>query len=150
ILFWRGVFGALGIAAFLVLMQGASGLIAQLRLSRGVLLFAVLSAAAMLLYIPALQLTSVANVAIILATAPFAAAVLAWAWFGEMPRIRTIVASAVATLGVAVTVGGASVVGDVTGVALAVLMMLAIAGMTVAARRYRDTPLIGAGALSNV
>lgn len=150
ILFWRGVFGAVGIAAFLVMMQGVSGLIAQLRMSRGVLLFAMLSAAAMLLYIPALQLTSVANVAIILATAPFAAAVLAWAWFGETPRTRTIVASTVAALGVAVTVGGASVVGDITGVALAVLMMLAIAGMTVAARRYRHTPLIGAGALSNV
>lgn len=149
ILFWRGVFGGLGIAAFLVLMQGPSGLAGQARVTRGGLLFAVLSAAAMLLYIPALQLTSVANVAIIMAAAPLAAAALAWAWFREMPRMRTLVASAVAAVGVAIAVGGASAVRDLTGIVLAVLMMLGIAGMIVTARRYRDTPLIGAAALSN-
>jgi drug/metabolite transporter (DMT)-like permease len=118
-------------------------------MNRGGLLFAVLSAAGMLLYIPSLQLTSVANVAIILATAPFASAALAWVWFKEVPRSRTVLASAAAVLGVAVSVGGTSAASDVSGIALACLMMLAIAGMTVAARRYRETPLIAAAALSN-
>jgi len=149
ILFWRGVFAGCGITAFLLVVQGRSALADFTRMSRGGLLFAVLSAAGMLLYIPSLQLTSVANVAIILATAPFASAALAWVWFREVPRARTVLASAVAVLGVAVSVGGTSAASDVGGIALACLMMLAIAGMTVAARRYRDTPLIAAAGLSN-
>jgi drug/metabolite transporter (DMT)-like permease len=150
ILFWRGLFAGCGITVFLVLLQGRSALKDFTRLKRGGLLFAVLSAAGMLLFIPSLQLTSVANVAIILATAPFASAALAWVWFREAPPGRTVVAIAVAVLGVAISVGGASTASDIRGLAVACLMMLAIAGMTVAARRYRDTPLIAAAALSNV
>jgi drug/metabolite transporter (DMT)-like permease len=149
ILFWRGLFAGCGITVFLVLLQGRSALKDFTRLKRGGLLFAVLSAAGMLLFIPSLQLTSVANVAIILATAPFASAALAWVWFREAPRGRTVVAIAVAVLGVAISVGGASTASDIRGLLVAGLMMLAIAGMTVAARRYRDTPLIAAAALSN-
>lgn len=148
ILFWRGVFAGCGITAFLLLTQGRSALTDLMGLNRGGLLFAVLSATGMLLYIPSLQLTSAANVAIILATAPFASAALAWVWFSEAPRTRTVIASAIAVLGVAFSVGGASAA-DLRGIGLACLLMLAIAGMTVAARRYRDTPLIAAAALSN-
>jgi drug/metabolite transporter (DMT)-like permease len=149
ILFWRGLFAGCGITVFLVLLQGPSALKGFVRMKRGGLLFAVLSAVGMLLFIPSLQLTSVANVAIILATTPFAAAALAWVWFREAPRERTVVAIAVAVLGVAISVGGASTASDIRGLVVACLMMLAIAGMTVAARRYRDTPLIAAAALSN-
>lgn len=148
ILFWRGVFAGCGITVFLLLTQGGSALTDLTRLNRGGLLFAVLSATGMLLYIPSLQLTSAANVAIILATAPFASAALAWVWFREAPRTRTVIASAIAVLGIAFSVGGASAA-DLRGIGLACLLMLAIAGMTVAARRYRDTPLIAAAALSN-
>lgn len=149
ILFWRGVFAGCAIAACVILLQGRSGLADLTRMNRGGLVFAVLSALGMLLYIPSLQLTSVANVAILLATAPFAAAALAWIWFRETPRKRTVLASAIAVAGVAMSVGGASAGADVGGILMAVAMMLAIAGMTVAARRYRDTPLIAAAALSN-
>jgi drug/metabolite transporter (DMT)-like permease len=149
ILFWRGVFAGSATVVLLVLVQGRSGLTDLTRIHRGGLLFAVLSAVAMLLFIPSLQLTSVANVAIIMATVPFAAAALAWVWFREAPRKRTVLASAIAVLGVAISVGGASAGSDISGILLALLMMLAIAGMTVAARRYRDTPLVAAAALSN-
>jgi drug/metabolite transporter (DMT)-like permease len=149
ILFWRGVFAGSATVALLVLVQGRSSLTDLTRMHRGGLLFAVFSAVAMLLFIPSLQLTSVANVAIIMAIVPFAAAALAWVWFRETPRRRTVLASAIAVLGVAISVGGASAGADMKGILLALLMMLSIAGMTVTARRYRDTPLVAAAALSN-
>lgn len=150
ILFWRGIFAGLAICVFLLVVQGRSAWHDLARINRGGWLFATFSALGMLLYIPSLQLTSVANVAIILTTAPFAAAALAWLWFREVPRVRTVVASTLAVLGVATAVGGASAVSDLNGILLSFVMMLAIAGMTVAARRYRDTPLIAAAALSNL
>jgi drug/metabolite transporter (DMT)-like permease len=149
ILFWRGIFAGFAICVFLVVVQGRTALRDLVRINRGGWLFAIFSAVGMFLFIPSLQLTSVANVAIILTTAPFAAAALAWVWFREVPRLRTVVASAMAVLGVALAFGGGSAVSDLNGILLAVVMMLAIAGMTVAARRYRDTPLIAAAALSN-
>jgi drug/metabolite transporter (DMT)-like permease len=150
ILFWRGIFAACGISVFLIVAQGRSGLRDFARIGRGGWLFAILSTLGMVLFIPSLQMTSVANVAIILTTAPFAAAALAWLWLREVPRMRTVLASALAVVGVALAVGGASTVSDLKGVIVATVMMLAIAGMTVAARRYRETPLIAAAALSNV
>jgi drug/metabolite transporter (DMT)-like permease len=148
ILFWRGVFAGCAILLFLVLLQGVSGLKDLTRMNRGGLLFAVVSAIGMVLFIPSLQLTSVANVAIILTTAPFAVAAMAWLWFREVPRVRTVVLSALALLGVAISVGGASS-SDFAGIALSIVMTLAIAGMTVTARRYRETPMVAASALSN-
>ena len=112
-------------------------------------LVASLSTLGMVAFIPALQLTSVSNVAIIIATGPFATAALAWIWLREVPRLRTMVASVIALCGVAVIVGNARVSSDILGIALACFMTLAIAAMTVAVRRHRDAPMVAAAALSN-
>ena len=68
----------------------------------------------MMAFIPSLQLTSVSNVAIIIATGPFLAAALAWIWLGEIPRRRTMLASAVALCGVAIIVGNARMGSDIS------------------------------------
>ena len=112
-------------------------------------LVACLSTLGMATFIPALQLTSVANVAVITAAGPFVAAALAWIWLREAVRLRTLLASLVALCGVAITVGNPQVTSDLRGIGLTCLMTLAIAGMTVAIRRYKHTSMIAAAALSN-
>src|ERR1700710_1305643 len=62
ILFWRGLFGGTSIVAFLLLTQGRAGLQELTGMRRSGWLVASLSALGMVTYIPALQLTSVANV----------------------------------------------------------------------------------------
>ena len=150
ILFWRGLFGAIAIVALMTIIQGRDSLKDLATMGQNGRLVASLSAFGMVCFIPALQLTSVANVAIIIATGPFITAALAWLWIGEVPRLRTIVASAVALCGIAIIVGRPSVNADLLGIALAVLMTIAIAAMTVVIRRHRDTPMVAAAALSNI
>ena len=150
ILFWRGLFGGGLIAALLVLMQGRAGLRDLLTIGKNGWLVASLSTLGMVSFIPALQLTSVSNVAIIIATGPFVAAVLAWIWLGEAARSRTLLASLVALCGVVIIVGDARAGADILGIGLACLMTLAIAAMTVAVRRHRGTPMVAAAALSNL
>lgn len=150
ILFWRGLFGGGLIAALLVLMQGRAGLRDLVTIGKNGWLVASLSTLGMVSFIPALQLTSVSNVAIIIATGPFVAAVLAWIWLGEAARSRTLLASLVALCGVVIIVGDARAGADILGIGLACLMTLAIAAMTVAVRRHRDTPMVAAAALSNL
>jgi drug/metabolite transporter (DMT)-like permease len=149
ILFWRGLFGGGFIAAFLIVTQGRSGLRELTGMRANGWLVASLSTLAMVTFIPALQLTSVANVAIIIAAQPFAAAALAWIWFRETARLRTLLAALVALGGVAIIVSGAAGGADVRGIGLACLMMLAVAAMTVAIRRHRETSMVAAAALSN-
>jgi drug/metabolite transporter (DMT)-like permease len=150
ILFWRGLFGGGLIAAMMVLLQGRAGLQELTRMGKSGWLVASYSTAAMLAFIPALQLTSVSNVAIIIATGPFLAAALAWVWLREVPRPRTMLASVVALCGVAIILGNARVGSDIIGIALAIFMALAIAAMTVMVRRHKHTSMVAAAAISNI
>jgi drug/metabolite transporter (DMT)-like permease len=149
ILFWRGLFGGSLITVIMVLLQGRAGLRDLIGMSASGWLVAICSTLGMIAFIPALQLTSVSNVAIIIATGPFLAAGLAWLWLGEIPRRRTMLASAVALCGVAIIVGNARMGADILGIALACFMALAIAAMTVMVRRHRETSMVAAAAISN-
>jgi drug/metabolite transporter (DMT)-like permease len=150
ILFWRGLFGAASITVALVLTQGWSGLRDLVRLGSNGWLVASLSTLGMVSFIPALQLTSVSNVAIIIATGPFIAAALAWIWLREAAHVRTLLASLVALCGVAIIVSNAHAGADIMGIALACFMTVAISGMTVAVRRHKNTPMVAAAAASNL
>jgi drug/metabolite transporter (DMT)-like permease len=150
ILFWRGLFGGGVIAAMLVLTQGRAGLRDMARMGSNGWLVASLSTMGMVAFIPSLQLTSVSNVAIIIATGPFVAAAIAWIWLREAAGLRTMLASLVALCGVAVIVGNVRASSDILGIALACFMTLVIAAMTVTVRRHKNTPMVAAAALSNV
>jgi len=150
ILFWRGLFGGGLIAAIMVLTQGHAGLRDLAGIGGNGWVVASLSTLGMVTFIPALQLTSVSNVAIIIATGPFVAAALAWLWLREAARWQTLLASGVALCGVTIIVSNVRASSDILGIALACLMILAIATMTVTIRRHHGTPMVAAAALSNI
>ena len=150
ILFWRGLFGGGVIAGILLLMQGRSGLRELAGMGRSGWLVASLSTLGMVCFIPALQLTSVSNVAVIIATGPFVAAAMARIWLREAVHLRTLLASLAALCGVIIIVGDISAGSDILGIGLACLMTIAIAAMTVVVRQHRDTPMVAAAAVSNL
>ena len=61
-------------------------------------------AAAFTTYIFAMLLSSVASTLLIITVAPFLAAVIAWRWIGEIPRLVTWPTMTVATFGVGLMV----------------------------------------------
>jgi drug/metabolite transporter (DMT)-like permease len=150
ILFWRGVFASALITLFLAATEGRAGLRSLVAMERSGWIVASLSTAAMVAFIPALQMTTVANVAVIVATQPFIAAGLAWIWFREAARRRTLVASLVAFIGVAITVSQSVAGADLRGIALACLMVFSFSLMTVAVRRYQQKSMVAAAAMSNL
>ncbi|MBA1914710.1 EamA family transporter, partial [Escherichia coli] len=77
---------------FLVAMQGRRGVRDLVAMPLSGWLVAGLSTLGMVTFIPALQLTSVANVAILIAMQPFAAAAIAWLWLRERARPGTLLA----------------------------------------------------------
>jgi drug/metabolite transporter (DMT)-like permease len=149
ILFWPGVFASTLITLFLATTEGRAGLRNLVAMDRSGWIVASLSTAAMVAFVPALQMTSVANVAVIIATQPFMAAGLAFVWFREKPRWRTMLASLVAFIGVVITVSQSVSSSDLRGIALAFFMVFAFSLMTVAVRRYQQKSMVAAAAMSN-
>ena len=147
-LFWRGLFGGAFIAGWVVWQYRARSLAALQRIGWLGLVAAGCSTAATICFIHALRATTVADVLVINATAPFITAGLAWAWTGARERRSTLVASGVALVGVAVTVIPAIGAGRLWGNFLALLMTVLISAMMVLIRRQRSVDMLPASALS--
>ena len=148
-LFWRGLFGGLLIAGYVVWRDGGAGAVAALRrISRPGLLAAACSTAATICFINALRETAVADVLVINATAPFVTAAMAWACTGVVERRSTLLASGVALLGVVVMVVPTLGTGRLLGNALALGMTVLISGMMVVMRHHRAVCMLPAAALS--
>jgi drug/metabolite transporter (DMT)-like permease len=152
-LFWRGLFGGLLIAGYIVWRDGPVAMAALRRIGRPGLVAAGCSTAATICFINALRETSVADVLVINATAPFMTAAMAWAWIGVRERRTTLLASGVALLGVVVmvvpTLGPLGLgSGRLLGNGLALAMTVLISAMMVVMRHHRDVCMLPAAALS--
>jgi drug/metabolite transporter (DMT)-like permease len=147
-LFWRGLFGGLLIAGYVIWRDGAGAMAALRRIGRPGLIAAGCSTAATICFINALRQTSVADVLVINATAPFITAAMAWAWTGVVERRSTLLASTVALLGVVVMVVPTLGTGRVLGNLLALAMTVLISGMMVVMRHHRAVCMLPAAALS--
>ena len=107
VLFWRGIFGGLFIAAYVACQHRSETLSAVRSTGLPGLLSVCCTALSTICFVAALRHTTVVDVNVIYATAPFFAAGLQWLWTGERESRTTLAASAVALLGVGLTVDGA-------------------------------------------
>lgn len=148
VIFWRGLSGA-GFALLFLLFR--SKLKDELRrFGPSAILATLLMASGTAAFIPAFKLTSVANVAMIWATAPFVTALLAWVFIREHPGRRVILCSLFALTGAALTVSGSFGSGGLRGDLLALWMTLMMAGTMVVYRRWPDTPTVLPSAFSSL
>jgi drug/metabolite transporter (DMT)-like permease len=147
-LFWRGLFGGLFIAGFVVWRDGRCALAALRAIGRDGLMVALCSALATVCFLNALRLTSVADVLVIGATAPFVTAAMAWVFIGEREDLMTLLASLVAVLGVVVMVGAALAEGRLLGNLLALAMTGFLSLMMVILRKCRGVDMVPATGLS--
>lgn len=146
-LFWRGIFGGLGLLAVIWLLEGRHGLTRFRRLGRPGLAYVLIAGIGMAAYLTSIVHTTVAHVAVIYAAAPFAAAGLGWLVLRQKPTASAMLAATAALGGVALMVGFGTE-GRLLGDAIAVLMTLCMAAMMVLARRYPEIPTLQAACLS--
>jgi drug/metabolite transporter (DMT)-like permease len=138
---WRGLFGALGLGLVMLALRERNIWHSLRNMGWLGWLFVLQSTAGMVCYLTALRHTSVADVAVIYATAPFLAAGLGWVVMRERPTASSIIASLAALGGVALMVGLGSR-GGLTGDLLALGMTWSMASTMVIARNYRDIPIM--------
>ncbi len=148
LLFWRGVFGGLLMVACIAWRTRGTTWATFAAMGRAGLLVAGCSTAATICFVTALRATTVADVTIIYAAAPFAAAGIAWVWTRERPGGATLAASGLALIGVVVMCGGAPSGGHLPGDLLALGMTVLMALMMVVIRRNRHVSMLPAACLS--
>jgi drug/metabolite transporter (DMT)-like permease len=107
VLFWRALFGGMFIAGYIVWQRGGRVLPAIRGMGAGGIAVTIASALATICFIGAPRQTSVADVLVINATAPFITAALAYVWTAEREHLTTLVASLGALVGVGVMLRGA-------------------------------------------
>jgi drug/metabolite transporter (DMT)-like permease len=147
-LFWRGLFAGLMILCVIAFQERRNTWGAIRAIGRPGVAAALCSTAATLFYINALRRTSVADVAVIFAAAPFLTAGIGWLWLGLTEAWTTLAASLVTMVGVGIMVGGATADGHLTGDLLAFGMAVCMAIMMLIIREHHETPMLPAACLS--
>ena len=148
VIFWRGL-AAAGFTFGYMIYRGH--LRREIALFGGpAVLVVVLSALGTAAFIPAFKLTSIANVALIYASAPLFTAALAWLFIRERASRLVLVASLFAFVGVMVIVSGSLGSGRLIGDMLALWMTLMLAGIMVVYRRWPDTTAALPAAVSSL
>lgn len=149
IVFWRGAFAALTLLTYLAVRDGRNMFALFRSLGWGGIGVAVCFGTASLSFVIALQHTSVALILFVQSAAPLVAGVLAWLWLGERMTWVKVAAMLVALVGVGIAVsdqGGAE--GDLLGIVLSLVIMVAFALATVLVRRFSHVRMTPATCLS--
>ena len=105
---------------------------------------------ASLLFLHAMQFTTIANIAFLIAVSPFLAAALAWLLLRKTVTLRTWIAAAAALCGVGVMVFDGLSLDDATGIFLALGTATLMAGYAVSVRLGRNVDMTPAVALSGI
>jgi drug/metabolite transporter (DMT)-like permease len=143
-LFWRGLFSGAAVLLFFFASEGKRALEILASLRWPSLVVAGLSALGMITGIGSFRYTSVADAMVIYATVPFITAGLAYFFIGERPSRSTLIASAVALVGVSIMLVGSPWGGSMFGKFLAAIMSLSMAAFTTMIRRHREVPMLPA------
>jgi drug/metabolite transporter (DMT)-like permease len=143
VLAWRGLFGG-GLTLAYALWRGRGGSFG----APGWLLVSV-GTAASVAFLASFRLTYVANVVLIYALTPFAAAGLGWLVLRERVRLAVLATAAVSLVGVAIIMWGGLGAPQVLGDGVAFAMMLLSALFVVLARRFPATDTMRVGVVSS-
>lgn len=151
LLFWRGVFGAAAIALVIGIVNRNNTLSDNLRkfMSMGLSgwLFVFVSGIGMVMFITALNHTTVAHVSILYATVPLVTAFIAWLVLSEKPTAYSLAAGFFSLIGVCIMMGFSSD-GHWSGDLLALGMTICLAVMMIITRANPDVPILPAACLS--
>ncbi|MBU0463583.1 MAG: DMT family transporter [Proteobacteria bacterium] len=152
IVFWRSVWAALFLLAFMLVRKGQRGTL-KLFTDMGLpgICVAICFAIASTCFIVALAHTTVANILLMQAGVPLIAALIIWILFRERVALPTWIAIAFVIMGVAVMVSD-SLTGKVSpiGDTLSMMIAFAFACATVITRRYAHVRMVPAVCLGTV
>jgi drug/metabolite transporter (DMT)-like permease len=146
--FWRSLWAFVFLAVFLIVKRGRNALTTVIAMGAPGFTVAACFTIASISLIVALQISSVANVLVIMSAAPMIAAILGWLFLSEHPNALTWIAVLASAAGIAIMVSESYSRGSIGGDAAAALIAIAYAVAIVTMRRHHDIEMLPAMCLA--
>jgi drug/metabolite transporter (DMT)-like permease len=144
ILFWRGIFFALGVLVILFATYRKSTFKELKNIGRPGIWIGLLSGIGGVTFIAAIQYTSIAKVLVIISTAPMVVAIISWAIINERPKLFTWISMLIIVTGIYIVMKGDTGTLNVMGSALAVISIIAGGYSFALTRKYSNVNMVPA------
>ena len=144
ILFWRGIFYALGVLAILFATYRKNTFKELKNIGRPGIWIGILSGIGGVTFIAAIQYTSIAKVLVIISTAPMVVAVISWAIINEKPKLYTWISMLIIVMGIYIVMKGDTGTLNVMGSSLAVISIIAGGYSFALTRKYSNVNMVPA------
>ena len=144
ILFWRGIFYALGVLAILFATYRKNTFKELKNIGRPGIWIGILSGIGGVTFIAAIQYTSIAKVLVIISTAPMVVAIISWAIINEKPKLYTWISMLIIVTGIYIVMKGDTWTLNVMGSSLAVISIIAGGYSFALTRKYSNVNMVPA------
>ena len=144
ILFWRGIFYALGVLAILFATYRKNTFKELKNIGRPGIWIGILSGIGGVTFIAAIQYTSIAKVLVIISTAPMVVAIISWVIINEKPKLYTWISMLIIVTGIYIVMKGDTGTLNVMGSSLAVISIIAGGYSFALTRKYSNVNMVPA------
>ena len=144
ILFWRGIFFAIGVFIILFATYRKSTFKELKNIGRPGIWIGLLSGIGGVTFIAAIQYTSIAKVLVIISTAPMVVAIISWAIINERPKLFTWISMLIIVTGIYIVMKGDTGTLNVMGSSLAVISIIAGGYSFALTRKYSNVNMVPA------
>ena len=144
ILFWRGIFYALGVLAILFATYRKNTFKELKNIGRPGIWIGILSGIGGVTFIAAIQYTSIAKVLVIISTAPMVVAIISWVIINEKPKLYTWISMLIIVAGIYIVMIGDTGTLNVMGSSLAVISIIAGGYSFALTRKYSNVNMVPA------
>ena len=144
ILFWRGIFFALGVLIILYATYRKNTFKELKNIGRPGIWIGLLSGIGGVTFIAAIQYTSIAKVLVIISTAPMVVAIISWAIINERPKLFTWISMLIIVTGIYIVMKGDTGALNLMGSSLAVISIIAGGFSFALTRKYSNVNMVPA------
>ncbi|MDB4099485.1 DMT family transporter [Candidatus Thioglobus sp.] len=144
ILFWRGIFYALGVLAILFATYRKNTFKELKNIGTPGIWIGILSGIGGVTFIAAIQYTSIAKVLVIISTAPMVVAIISWVLINEKPKLYTWISMLIIVTGIYIVMKGDTGTLNVMGSSLAVISIIAGGYSFALTRKYSNVNMVPA------
>ena len=144
ILFWRGIFFAIGVFVILFATYRKSTFKELKNIGRPGIWIGLLSGIGGVTFIAAIQYTSIAKVLVIISTAPMVVAIISWAIINERPKLFTWISMLIIVTGIYIVMKGDTGTLNLMGSSLAVISIIAGGYSFALTRKYSNVNMVPA------
>jgi len=144
ILFWRGIFYALGVLAILFATYRKNTFKELKNIGSPGIWIGILSGIGGVTFIAAIQYTSIAKVLVIISTAPMVVAIISWVIINEKPKLYTWISMLIIVTGIYIVMKGDTGTLNVMGSSLAVISIIAGGYSFALTRKYSNVNMVPA------